>query len=96
MSGMGSGVGFKCSQRGYRQAPQTEERSPWPSTMDQREYEIEVLIAACVDIDGKSLFRVRWNGYGPKDGTREPESNLPRKIVRAARRRHSIVHEIKV
>ena len=55
--------------------------------MDQREYEIEDLIAAGVDDNGSILFRVRWKGYGPKDDTWEPESSLPRKMVRAARQR---------
>ena len=55
--------------------------------MDQCEYEIEDLIAAAIGDDGSILFHVRWKGYGPKDDTWEPESSLPRKMVRTARQR---------
>ena len=83
-------------QRGGRRGPETEGRTTRRSTMDQREYEIEDLIAAGVDEAGRILFRVRWKGYGPKDDTWEPESNLPPKMVQAARRRLNLARTSKI
>ena len=65
-------------------------RSIRRSTRDQREYEIERLLDAGAAEDGSILFRVRWKGYGPQDDTWEPEQNLPREMVRAARQRHGL------
>ena len=65
-------------------------RSFRQSTLGQREYEIEKLLDSAVAEDGTILFRVRWKGYGPKDDTWEPRSNLPREMVSAYEQRHHL------
>ena len=72
--------------------PYTSSRSIRQSTREQREYFIEKLLDAGVSDDGSILFGVRWKGYGPKDDTWEPQENLPKEMVRAARGRLHLTH----
>ena len=77
---------------GNRQSTPQDGRSIRQSTLDQREYGIEELLDSGVAEDGSILFRVRWKGYGPQDGTWDPEEVLPREMVQAAKLRTNLAN----
>ena len=60
------------------------------STQEQRQYEIEKLVGAGLDDEGRELYRVRWLGYPPSSDTWEPAEQLPRELVTAYKRKHHL------
>ena len=78
--------------RGNRPSTPQDGRSMRQFTLDQREYEIEQLLDRGVAEDGSILFRVRWKGYGPQDDTWEPEEDLLREMVQAAKLQINLAH----
>ena len=60
------------------------------STQEQRRYEIEKLVGAGLDDEGRELYRVRWLGYPPSSDTWEPANQLPRELVTAYKRKHHL------
>ena len=71
------GLASNATRQEHRPAPGTEECSTRQSTVNQREYEIEDLIAVGVDDDGSILFRVRWKGVTPRTILESPRAVFP-------------------
>ncbi|KAH8303206.1 hypothetical protein KR059_003526 [Drosophila kikkawai] len=42
----------------------------------EKEWVVERIVDCVEDDDGSNLYRIRWKGFGAKDDTWEPESNL--------------------
>lgn len=54
-------------------AKKTVKKTP---TKTKKDYEVEKIIESRENKKGKKEYLVRWKGYGAKDDTWEPESNL--------------------
>ncbi|KAH8287067.1 hypothetical protein KR054_001749 [Drosophila jambulina] len=46
------------------------------SSDPEKEWVVERIVDCVEDDDGSNLYRIRWKGFGAKDDTWEPESNL--------------------